>query len=152
MMMPLEQKNAEEKEKIQILPKEQTRAWETLDNLEKNCVIALCLSNSVREAEQKFRSLTGKGKHIFYNVVYPEVKEVWKEYSNSFTDIALMRLKAGAIDAVDEMIDEIKHPDVEIRHKASKVIIDNVVSPKKENGGGPTFNAPVQFNFDKYKK
>lgn len=152
MTMQVEQKNEEKKEEIQSQPKEQARAWETLNNLEKNCVIALCLSNSVRDAEKKFRSLTGKGKHIFYNVVYPKVKEVWKDYSNNFTDIALMRLKAGAIDAVDEVLDEIKHPDVEIRHKASKLIIEKTVAPQKDSGSTNNFNAPIQFNFDKYKK
>lgn len=98
--------------------------------------------------------MTGKGNWVFYGTVYPAVKDHWREYADKVNDMALGMLKAGSVEAVQEMIEEVKHYDVEIRHKASKVIIENVVVPKasKEPPKGPTFNAPVQFNFDKWKR
>ena len=147
-MQSMNLQNQEEEKNPEI---KQTTAWENLTHLERNCVIALLLSNSVREAEKKFTAMTGKKNWVFWKEVYPAVRETWKAYADNISDLALGRLKAGSLEAVDEMIDEIKHFDVEIRHKASKVIIENVVTPKKESSKGPTFNAPVQINVDKYK-
>lgn len=147
--MNLESKNQENQSLVEKPKQQEIKAWENLTNLEKNCVVALILSNSIVEAQKKFKSMTGKGNWVFYKTVYPSVKDTWKSYSTNISDLALMRLRAGSLDAVDEMLDEVKHYDVEIRHKASKVIIENVVAPKKDSGGN-TFNAPVQINVDKY--
>lgn len=135
------------------LSKKQFRAFEELDFLERNAVIALIISSSIREASRKYKAMTGRSVSDFWNNVYPGVKDHWKLYSSQINELAIMRLRAGTLEAVDELLAEINHYDVEIRHKASKYILDRALPENSSQNLGNTnkFQA-IRFNFDKYIK
>jgi hypothetical protein len=138
--------------KKQIIQSEnQIVAFENLNYVEKNAVIALILSKSIREASRKYKAMTGRSVSDFWANAYPRIKDNWKIYSNQINDMAIMRLRAGALDAVDELLVEIKDANIEIRHKASKYVLDRVLlDGKNDNSIEIKRFQKTQFNFDKY--
>lgn len=143
-------KNEEKAISNQPSQPKQIKAWEELSEKQKNAIIALSLSNSIREASKKYKAMTGYSLSDFWSHVYPTIKETWKEYISNIPDKALMMLKGGSLKAVKELIDEVDHYDVEIRHKASKVIVEGVVLKKESDNKNPNINIPIQINVDKY--
>lgn len=121
------------------------RVWDNLTAEEKQAVIALTLSSSVRKAAEEWSIRTGKAKSTFFNKVYPSIKFRWREFASEAQGEAMNILKVGSIKAAKKAVELIDFPHPDVQLKAANSVLKHVM-PKQESGGT---NIGIQQNFIK---
>lgn len=117
---------AEEEAKAKVV---EQKKWRDLDRDERAVVVAELVTAKVKDAYDLVGFKSSK-YHQIKRKIAPLIDELQKEIPSQ----ALQVLAGGSVMAARELVDELRHFNIDVRHRAAVAILDRVsgFNPDKE--------------------